>query len=136
MNRALINNCNLIVFLLCVSFVSCSPHFWQGVAQGLDSNPKYSVSDRETVCVKYETNTGWSKGYRVNAHILKGSELNERTRTYDYSPYSTYVVVFWDEGEASILKLDFYFGSISSIGNSAEDQYGRKWKVSKSSFCY
>jgi len=142
MNRALLNNCILIVFLLCVSFVSCSPNFWHGVAQSLDSNsslhPGYNnpTSDQETVCVKYKTNTGWSKGYRVNAYILKGSELNRKTRTYDYNSYSTYVVVFWDKGEASILELDVYFGSISSIGNSAKDQYGRKWQVSKSSFCY
>lgn len=133
----------LSLFLLCGLLISCSPAFWQGVSQGLDSyyDNSYTgnvdpTSDQEILCVKYKTTTGWSHGYQVNAYVLKGSELNRRTRTFNYNHYSTYVVVFWAKGEASILELDSYFGSISYWGHFAKDQYGREWQVSKTIYCY
>lgn len=99
------------------------------------ASPQSSATS-ETVCVKYQTQTGWSKGYQVDGTIIKGSELNSRTSTYSYQPYSTYVVVFWSQDQASILKLSYYSGSISAYGHSATDQQGRSWRVSKTSYCY
>lgn len=137
---------NIKLLLLVLSFAlvfGCSPDFWYGFAQGLDSHNRtrhgvigYENATRQTVCVAYKTQYGWSHGYKVTGNVIKGSELNRRTGTYNYNSFSTYVVVFWDKGEASILELDYYFGGISAYGNSAKDQYGREWEVSTSSLCY
>jgi hypothetical protein len=94
-----------------------------------------SALEEQVVCVKYKTQIGWSKGYQVEGKVMKGSELNTATSSFDYNSLSTYVVIFWDQDEVSILELDFYFGSISVIGDNATDQIGREWKVSSSSLC-
>jgi hypothetical protein len=105
-----------------------------------DSTPDSSYSNnnahRQNVCVKYKKRHGWSKGYKVQGTIIKGSELSRKTGSYKYNSYSTYVVVFWDNDEASVLELDYYYGSISGVGVSAKDQRNRPWEVSSSSICY
>lgn len=132
----------LPIIAMCLAMVGCSPQAMQAVADGLagynsaEYGGSQSSASSETVCVKYETEYGWSKGYQVTGTVIKGTELNSRTGTYNYSPYSTYVVVFWDEDQASILELDFYSGSISTYGQSATDQRGRSWQVSQTSYCY
>ena len=136
--------------LICAILSGCTPEALQLFADSLErqnrinqqrsavaatsSNPRDAYS--ETVCVKYETQTGWSRGYQVNATIAKGSYLNRRTSTFDYQPYSTYAVVFWQPGQASVLRLNYYSGSITAYGHSATDQRGRDWNVSKTSYCY
>lgn len=141
--------CPLVITRLVVSLAalatlpSCSAPFWQGVAAGLGSYgqtsyaaPKAARPDASTtLCVKYMTAAGWSQGYRVQATVVKGAELNRRTSSFNYNALSTYVVVFWDPGEASLLELDYYFGSISALGHDATDQLGRAWRVS-SGLCY
>lgn len=92
-----------------------------------------SAADREVICAKYETQQGWSQGYKVEATILKGTELNQATKTFDYSAFSTYVVIFWDKDEASIIELDFPY--LSAIGQNGKDQQGRRWEVSKGGLC-
>ena len=47
------------------------------------------ASERATVCAKYAVNYGWSSGYKVEATIAHGSELNQstiRSTTTDYQP--------------------------------------------------
>lgn len=130
----------LAIVLLLIA--GCSPEIWEAAAAGFAAGSQSSYtqdqtnSKREKVCVKYETEYGWSKGYKVEGTILKGSELNSRTGTYNYQSYSTYVVVFWAEDQASILKLAHYYGSIPVTGVTATDQRNRSWKVSTSSYCY
>ena len=132
----------LPIIAMCLAMVGCSPQAMQAVTNGLAGynsaahSGSQSSASSETVCVKYETEYGWSKSYQVTGTVIKGTELNSRTGTYNYSPYSTYVVVFWDEDQASILELDFYSGSISTYGQSATDQRGRSWQVSQTSYCY
>ena len=127
---------------LCLMLTACSPEAMQAMADGLAGynsaafGNQQNASSTETVCVKYETEYGWSEGYQVSGTVIKGTELNSRTSTYNYSPYSTYVVVFWGKDQASILELDFYTGSVSSYGQPATDQRGRSWQVSKTSYCY
>lgn len=94
---------------------------------------KASASEREVVCAKYETQLGWSHGYKVEATILKGTELNRATKTFDYSAFSTYVVIFWDKDEVSIIELDFPY--LSVIGQHGKDQEGRNWEISKGGVC-
>ncbi|TYP94002.1 hypothetical protein LX73_1722 [Fodinibius salinus] len=96
------------------------------------------ISDpyEETLCVKYETETGWSQGYTVDVTVIEGSTLNEKTGTYDYNGYSTYAVIFWDNDQATIVELNYFTGSFSSTGTTGEDQRGREWKLAKTSLCY
>lgn len=132
----------VLLVALCLVVMGCSPEAMQAVGDGLaDYNSaaysgSQSSTSSETVCVKYRTESGWSKAYQVTGTVIKGTELNSRTGTYNYSPYSTYVVVFWDEDQDSVLELDFYSGSISAYGQSATDQQGRTWQVSQTSYCY
>ena len=122
--------------LVTVALASCAGVTWDGLATSLaQTYAPAGVAKSETVCVRYWTSTGWSKGYHVDSAILNGVELNRRTRTRDYTPYSTYVVVFWAKDQASILELAAYFGSISMYGQDATDQEGREWRVSKTSYC-
>ena len=127
-----------LLFVLPVgSGLGCSPAFWQGFSQGLTgSSSTYGGGYRSTICARYETEAGWSQGYRVQATIIRGSDLNTRTRSYHYNAYSTYVVIFWDAGEASILELDEYYGGISIYGQTAKDQRGRRWQVASGGYCY
>ena len=37
------------------------------------------AAEKVTVCAKYRTNSGWSKGYKVDATLYKGAELNRAT---------------------------------------------------------
>lgn len=90
---------------------------------------------QQQLCVKYETEDGWSKGYSVNVTIIKGSELNRRTKTYNYSSYSTYAVIFWGDDQASVIKLSYYTGSIGVYGVSGTDAQGREWKLAKNRYC-
>lgn len=125
-----------------IGVASCSPAVWNGVAAGLAAAgqaPYYSpqaVAQENRVCVKYQTTNGWSQGYYVEGSVLKGSELNRQTRTFSYDAFATYVVIFWGPGEASILKLDSYFGSIPAYALGATDQRGRRWTVSSNRYCY
>lgn len=119
--------------LLMVALTACSAGTW---ASGLGAFAEaFAEPADDKVCVTYATSTGWSKGYEVEGTVLKGSELNRRTSTRDYTSYSTYVVVFWGEDQASILKLALYTGSISRYGQDATDQQGRKWRVSRTAYC-
>jgi hypothetical protein len=95
-----------------------------------------SALEEQDVCVKYQTQSGWSKGYKVEGKVMRGSELNSATRSLDYNVLSTYVVIFWNQDEVSILELNSYFGSISILGQDATDQSGKAWQVSSSSLCY
>ena len=126
---------NYSILILITLLVSCAPEFWQGFADGLNSN-NGGHSAQKSICVKYMTGLGWSDGYKVNATIISGSELNTRTKSFNYNSYSTYVVVFWEVGQASILELDYYSGYISSYGQLATDQRGRRWQVANTNYCY
>lgn len=93
-------------------------------------------SKRQTLCVKYQTQNGWSKGYSVEVNVLKGSTLNQKTNSYSYESYATYGVIFWDNDQASIIKLNYYMGSFTAYGTQGVDQRGRKWQLSKTTMCY
>lgn len=87
-------------------------------------------AEKESVCAKQ----GNGHGYKVEATILNGSELNQETNTSNYLSSAKYVVIFWSQEEVSIIRLDFPFVTIA--GTDGEDQQGRKWEISKSSLCF
>lgn len=92
------------------------------------------AGERATVCAKYRTEYGWSNGYQVVATIQTGNELNQATRSFSYTSYSTYVVIFWDKGQASVIEMSFPY--LGPIGQEGEDQQGRKWEIAKTSICF
>ncbi|GGK17129.1 hypothetical protein GCM10011394_27890 [Luteimonas terricola] len=89
------------------------------------------AAKRADACVKYEMEYGWSKGYAVEATVLQGSELNEKVGSFTrFSSFATYAVIFWGEGQATILKLPaMSVGSLPMFEGQAEDQEGRRWKI-------
>jgi len=92
------------------------------------------ASEKVKVCARYSTSDGWSKGYSVQATVLKGSELNQNTGTFNYISYATYVVIFWDNDEASVIQMDLTMLTVMPM--QGKDQQGRKWEVAKSNFCF
>lgn len=98
--------------------------------------PFVANAEKISVCAKYRTNYGWSKNYAVEARVMKGSELNQATSSFKYSSFDTYVVIFWDRDEASLIKLKSYFGSLSMFGQEGEDASGRTWEVRQGEICF
>lgn len=96
--------------------------------------PLASAAETLEVCATYK-NSGMK--YRVNAHVLTGSELNERTSSFRFSYFSKYAVIFWGDGQATIIELDFALGGIGPLGSSGRDQRGYPWELSTSTiFCF
>lgn len=92
------------------------------------------AGDRVEICAKYRTNYGWSKAYQVEATKVSGYELNTATRSYDFEGYSTYVVIFWDKNEASIIKMPYSF--LSPMYQEGEDRRGVRWQIAETSYCF
>lgn len=83
--------------------------------------------ERQKVCARYETQDGMSKSYLVEAIITDGSELNQETSSFNYSNYSTYVVIFWAPDQASVIEMNF--GGITGLPSQGKDQDGRTWEI-------
>jgi len=100
----------------------------------------------QTCEVRYETESGWSKAYTVDVSFLTGSELNTATNTFKNSSFSTYAVVFWSQGEASVIKLSPMLLCGAEVDKSCitntlgdlkgPDQDGDEWKICLSNFCF
>ena len=108
-------------------------------------------SNAEAKCVlkatvKYQQQYGWSKKYTVNVTFMSGMELNQATTSYDYSTYSIYAIIFWGEGQATVIKLKSYLMcgyevTCNCVQNSiydlqGHDQDGDKWNICLSGYCY
>jgi hypothetical protein len=91
-----------------------------------------AAEEQIDVCAEY---TATGKHYKVKATKATGSELNSATHSFEFDSFSTYIVIFWDKGEATIINV----GSFPSLmfGVAGKDQEEREWNVSTStSFCY
>lgn len=113
---------NIILLFLLLSFSSVS-----------------IAAENQEACVKYQNDSGWSKGYSVVATIISGLDLNSAVGSFSrYESFATYAAVFWGEGQASIYKLPpLSMGSLSIFEQEVKDQEGRKWKIKKgNNFCY
>lgn len=112
--------------------------FGFGLLTLLISTNSFSV-EKENACLKYEKETGWSKAYDVEANLYSGTELNRAVNSYTrFKSYSNYAVVFWGEGQATILELpSYYIGQLPIVYSNVNDQYGRKWSIqSKGAYCF
>ena len=78
------------------------------------------------MCATY-SNTG--KSYTVQGNIYSGNELNSETGSWNYNSWSTYVVIFWSNAQASVIELDYYFGSLGFMGSNGKDQRGYPWTI-------
>ena len=96
----------------------------------------------KNVCAKYMTNYRWSKSYQVQTQIYTGQELNQATgNPYlgNYDMFSHYAVIWWDKGQASIIKInDIYVAGGMLFNTNGIVQNGRQWQISDNSygFCY
>jgi hypothetical protein len=100
----------------------------------------------QTCVTRYMTQDGWSKKYTVDVTFISGSELNEATNSYKYSSYSVYAVIFWGEGQASVIKISNYLSCGSKVDKNCitntygdikgKDQDGDEWKICVSDYCY
>ena len=96
--------------------------------------------------VKYQTESGWSKKYQIEVTFISGSELNDATNSYKFSSSSNYVVIFWEEGKATIIKLSTsllcgFNISCDCIDNSITDfkgydQDGDLWNICINDMCF
>lgn len=88
-------------------------------------------AERVDVCAHYAVNYGWSDGHKVQATLTSGSDLNRATSSFNYNAFSKYVVIFWDQGQASVIELDSPW--LTYFDTEGKDQQGRAWKVAKTS---
>jgi hypothetical protein len=51
-----------------------------------------------------------------------------------YKIHKKYIVIFWDDRQASVIEMRFHF--LSPLDQQGEDQRGVKWKVSQSAVCF
>lgn len=93
-------------------------------------------AEQADLCVKYEKQYGWSKGYSVKAKIIDGYDLGVAVNNFRrFKSYATYAVVFWDQGEASIFELP-YGNMVPIYETEVSDQTGRKWRIKEGDLCY
>lgn len=101
---------------------------------------------RQVCTAQYMTQTGWSKKYQIEVTFMTGYELNQATSTFKYKIFSVYAVIFWAQGQASVIQLSTFLlcGTevdknciVNSIGDlKGTDQDGDEWKICKDSFCF
>ena len=93
---------------------------------------------------RYETNRGMSQWYSIEVNLLTGTELNTATGRMTYSSFKNYAVIFWGDGQASVIELSSFMmcgmevtaGCLNTFGNlKGEDQDGDEWEICISSFC-
>jgi hypothetical protein len=72
----------------------------------------------------------------VEGTVISGSDLNKAVGSFTrFKTFSTYVVVFWGEEQASIFELPANaFGRIPMMEREVEDQEGRRWKIRQGHF--
>lgn len=101
---------------------------------------------RQEAKVRYETSEGRSKWYAVNVVFLTGSELSQATSSFRYDSFKNYAVIFWDDDEASIIKLtqpsmifcgsEFDKSCLPMLGRmKGPDQQGRQWEICTGIVC-
>lgn len=96
-------------------------------------------AEQQKVCVKYEQEIGWSKSYRVDATIVKGTELIRATNDYfRFNSFSTYAVIFWEKDQATILEMPpLSMGNVPMLDSTVQDMEGRNWQIRRgNSLCF
>lgn len=101
----------------------------------LATSHRVEAAYREDCILKY-VSTG--KKYSVECTYIVGSELNERTNSFSYQGSALYVVVFWNNDEATVIRTRNMFlcgfEATNDCANSftpiaGTDQEDREWKI-------
>jgi hypothetical protein len=100
----------------------------------------------QSVKARYQTADGQSEWYVLDVTFMTGLELNTATRTMNYDSLGgRYAIIFWSEGQASVIKLDgvsfcginFTNACLNVIGNmEGSDQAGHKWEICAQFYCF
>ena len=104
----------------------------------IDAQNKYlsrstSQDGSQKMCVKYQVNYLWSKGYYVDAYLAKGNIINSKASSLPLEDNSTYVVIFWNSENVSLIKITQ--DSVSALEQEGVDLRGIRWRISNSSLC-
>lgn len=91
------------------------------------------ASEKVEICAKYQTSSGWSDVYKVEATITMGSELNQATSSFNYKSFDRYIVIFWDKDEASVIQMESPFDTF--MEQTGHDQQGREWQIKTGIVC-
>lgn len=83
------------------------------------------------VCATY-VNSG--KTYAVQALVASGNELNSAWNTNVLRGTKNYVVIYWDNDEATVIELSY--GTPGLGAAPGEDQKGYPWAVRRGTFCF
>jgi len=77
----------------------------------------------------------YSTSYHVNALVTNGQDLAAKTNDYsDYVMYATYVVIFWSQNQASVIKMQY--PTLGPFPQDGVDQEGRTWQINQfSGYC-
>jgi len=96
--------------------------------------------------VSYETEDGWSDEVPTEVQFVTGTQLNRATRSYDYSMFSSYALIWFARGQVAILECkETLLGVGSDFKNSdfrrlflfsetaefeqVNSDYPRKWQI-------
>ena len=106
------------------------------------SEAKYT----QTCVAKYMTQEGWSKKYTVDITFMSGTELNEATSSFKYSSFSVYAIIFWGQGQATVIKVSTFLSCGTAVDHTCitnaisdikgKDQDGDEWKICVSNYCF
>lgn len=85
----------------------------------------------KNICAKYQTQQGWSKAYELQAQIYSEQEYFEAIGQSSLFAnfFTSYVVIWWDYGQASVIKLDGMYSGSLLFSPTGVDQGGRQWRV-------
>ena len=73
---------------------------------------KLNAEIRRICKVKYETEYGWSKEYKVEVTFMTGRELNSATSTFKYNSFSKYCLIWFGKDEVAILEIKAFLSSV------------------------
>lgn len=104
------------------------------------------ASCKRIATVKYQQEYGWSKKYTVEVTFLTGMELNQATETSNYRTSSVYAIIFWDQGQATVIRLTStllcgFEVDCDCIDNAfldlqGYDQDDDKWNICLNDYCF
>jgi hypothetical protein len=107
--------------------------------------PITQAAYRQPCRAKYETSLGWSQYYDVECIYVSGNELLMATGDLRFDMLKTYVVIFWAQNQASVIKIEELTscgmeateGCATLLGNvHGPDQEGRRWELCQEGFCF
>lgn len=102
---------------------------------------------RKQGTIKYKQDDyNWSKKYTVDITFMTGTEMNQATGSLTYESYYNYAVIFWDNDQTTIIKINFLTCAYTNFDCSClnyvstdlrgNDKRGIEWNICLSGNCY